>query len=154
MDSKTIHYIILISKLRDIINYINLNFNENDIKSYITECKNLCIEKIKDDPDIKVVIEEINNFKLEEKPEVDTTDNMLSTVTSITNLLGGENEISINEINPNMFDNFGNGLIKMLKINSAPIQHQEVPQINLLKNEIKNTINSNNLSYQIKKKSN
>ena len=166
MESEIIHYLILISKLKDIIKYIDNNFQENDIKSYILECKKLCLENLKKQELIKMLTEELtDDIKQDtdkdtdkedtDKEDTDKEDTDLSNqISSLTGLLGGEQEISINNFDPSTFDSIGSGLARILQIGpqiSPQIQTQNT-SINLIKNEIKNTNNKNNLSYQIKKK--
>lgn len=171
MESNIIHYLILVSKLRDIIQYIDNHFPENDIKSYILECKNLCIEKLKHESLINILIEELSSQKHEETTQTDTIEtdttqidttqidpqpDETNIISSITNLLGGPQEFSINDFDPSSFDNIGNGLSRLFKINtqapSPSISIQQPSNFNLIKNEIKNTNKVNNLTYQIKKK--
>lgn len=157
MESEIIHYLILISKLKDIIKYIDNNFQENDIKSYILECKKLCLENLKKQELIKMLTEELTEDIKDKDTDTDTdkeTDkedtDLSNQISSLTGLLGGEQEISINNFDPSTFDSIGSGLARILQI-GPQIQTQNT-SINLIKNEIKNTNNNNNLSYQIKKK--
>jgi hypothetical protein len=168
MDSEIIHYLILVSKLRDIVQYIDKHFDENDIKTYILECKNLCIEKLKKESLITILIEELSVQKHEETTQTEhiqqtnqinvqskeNSNDVSNTISSITNLLGGPQEFSVKDFDPSSFDNLGSGLVRLLKINPQPTPTLSIQQstMNLIKNEIKNTNNSNNLTYQIKKK--
>lgn len=164
---ESIHYLIIVSKLRDIIQYIDNHFSENDIKSYILECKNLCIEKLKQDSLINILIDELSSHTHEETTQTENIDKTAekqpetkeqdetNIISSITNLMGGPQEFSINDFDPASFDNIGNGLSRLFKINPQPQTitiPQQVNDLNLIKNEIKNTNNVNNLTYQIKKK--
>lgn len=169
MESEIIHYLILVSKLRDIVQYIDNHFQENDIKSYILECKNLCLEKLKKEHLITTFMEEVSSQKQEETTQteqiqpIEQNDQTVSsqedsndvsqTISVISNLLGGPQEMSIKDFDPSSFDSLGNGLARLLRINPQPTPTVSIQQpIDLIKNEIKNANNNNNLTYQIKKK--
>jgi hypothetical protein len=94
MDSHLIYYLNLISKLTDILTYIDLNFQEDDISSYIKECKSLCVNKVKSEPLVELFLSELKhellneqlneklnkrlNRKLQEKLLADTTITVLN----------------------------------------------------------------------------
>lgn len=67
MDSHLIYYLNLISKLTDILTYIDLNFQEDDISSYIKECKSLCVNKVKSEPLVELFLSELKHELLNEQ---------------------------------------------------------------------------------------
>lgn len=151
MEEHLIHYLTLISKLSDILDYINKNFEENDLSSYITECKSLCIDKVKTHHLIELFLTELkqeehheetqksqevkNKHNTEDKEMTDTINNLSMLMQTNTST----------DMSPEIFDSLGSGIIKLLR----PIENTtEIrPQI---KNEL-NTVNTN-INFQIKKK--
>ena len=92
--------------------------------------------------------------------EIEPTVDIGLKLNSMANLLGGEQIIESSDINPAAFDNFGSGLARLLggggglaRPNDATvIQQQQQIQIQLPINE--NLKKNENLSFNIKKKSN
>ena len=78
----------------------------------------------------------------------------------MTSLFGKEQVVEIGEINQNVFDNFGNGLAKLLGKNTIDLQSklqqpqqqpQLQPQLQTQQNNLKLEKNEN-LTFNIKKK--
>ena len=143
MEDHLIHYLTLISKLSDILVYINQNFEENDISSYIKECKSLCIDKVKSHHLMELFLTEL---KTEDTPEVkkETTEDkeMTDTINNLSMLMQTNTST---DMSPEIFDSLGSGIIKLLRPIENTIEIR--PQI---KNEL-NTVNTN-INFQIKKK--
>lgn len=159
MGEHIVYYLTLISKLSDIINYIDENFKEDDISTYIKECKSLCINKIKLDPLIARFLDEIKEDNQHKENEADETkekeeeedQEMKETIDNLGMLMKISTGTDDNDTNltPDMLDSLGNGLARLLKPDQIPVQNtvQNFPKI---KNEL-NTINTN-INFQIKKK--
>jgi hypothetical protein len=156
MEENLIHYLTLISKLSDILDYINKNFEENDISLYIKECKSLCIDKVKSHYLIELFLHELNqkiyeenleNIKKEEVETEETEDkNIKDTIDNFSMLMKTSNST---DMSPEIFDSLGSGIIKLLRPNDQSLTKtiEITPQI---KNEL-NTVNTN-INIQIKKK--
>lgn len=152
MEEHLIHYLTLISKLSDILDYINKNFEENDLSSYIKECKSLCIDKVKTHHLIELFLTELkqeqeesqkpqevkDEYKTEDKEMTDTINNLSMLMQTNTST----------DMSPEIFDSLGSGIIKLLRPIEKDFNTIEIkPQI---KNEL-NTVNTN-INFQIKKK--
>lgn len=152
MEEHLIHYLTLISKLSDILEYINNNFEENDLSSYIKECKSLCIDKVKSSPLITLFLKEIQeeNSELQskkQKVQINEDKQISDTINNLSMLM--QPDTNTNNISPEMFDSLGSGLIKLLR----PLPVQEAPKPTIvpqIKNEL-NTVNTN-INFEIKKK--
>jgi len=159
MEEHLIHYLTLISKLSDIIDYINNNFEENDLSLYIKECKSLCIDKVKSHHLIELFLHELNqkideeNIENIKKEAVETEDraetkdkNIKDTIDNLSMLMKTSNST---DMSPEIFDSLGSGIIKLLRPNDQSLTNtiEITPQI---KNEL-NTVNTN-INIQIKKK--
>lgn len=149
MEEHLIHYLTLISKLSDILDYINNNFEENDLSSYIKECKSLCIDKVKSSSLIKLFLKEIEDEESSVRVKKKDVENqeITDTINNLSMLM--QPNTNTNDISPDMFDSLGSGLIKLLR----PLPVQETPKITIvpqIKNEL-NTVNTN-INFEIKKK--
>ena len=164
MNEKLIHYLTLISKLSDILKYINNNFKDDekdsyDINSYIQECKAICINIVKSEPLIELFLHELHDPSLttlqqeikqqQNKvetiiPEQDIEDiELKEQVDTLAILLTGTLQDKQDEpMSSETFDTLGSGLSRLLKITDGCI-----PQ---LKNEIYNK--SSNINFEIKRK--
>jgi hypothetical protein len=153
MEDHLIHYLTLISKLSDILQYINENFEENDLSSYIKECKSLCIHKVKSHHLIELFLSELKQenkeedsekFKESDKENLSDKD-IKDTIDNLSVLLKPHGSTGMS---PEIFDSLGSGIIKLLRPNDVVNPTIEIkPQI---KNEL-NTGNTN-INFQIKKK--
>lgn len=152
MEEHLIHYLTLISKLSDILDYINKNFEENDLSSYIKECKSLCIDKVKTHHLIELFLTELKHEQenteesqtpQEVKDEYKTEDKEMTDTINNLSMLMQTNTSS--DMSPEIFDSLGSGIIKLLRPIENTIEIR--PQI---KNEL-NTVNTN-INFQIKKK--
>jgi hypothetical protein len=167
MEEHIVYYLNLISKLSDILNYIESNFKEDDITSYIKECKSVCIDKVKSEPLITAFLKEIHEEIHEELPKSDNLETtniqnnkntvdleMQETVNTLSNLI--KSDTDTDNINPDMLDSFGNGLVRLLRDTPQTSPDIKAPQtsptikIPQIKNELK-FINTN-INCQIKKK--
>jgi hypothetical protein len=164
MNEKLIHYLTLISKLSDILKYINNNFKDDekdsyDLSSYIQECKAICINIVKLEPLIELFLHELHNPSLTTRqqeikqqqnkvetiiPEQDIEDiELKEQVDTLAILLTGTLQDKQDEpMSSETFDTLGSGLSRLLKITDGCI-----PQ---LKNEIYNK--SSNINFEIKRK--
>jgi len=157
MEEHIVYYLNLISKLSDILNYIESNFKEDDITSYIKECKSVCIDKVKSEPLITAFLKEMQE-ELPNSSNLETTDTvdleMQETVNTLSNLI--KSDTDTDNINPDMLDSFGNGLVRLLRDTPQTSPDIKAPQtsptikIPQIKNELK-FINTN-INCQIKKK--
>jgi|GWRWMinimDraft_5_1066013.scaffolds.fasta_scaffold41261_2 hypothetical protein len=164
MNEKLIHYLTLISKLSDILKYINNNFKDDekdsyDLSSYIQECKAICINIVKSEPLIELFLYELHDPSLTTRqqeikqqqnkvetiiPEQDIEDiELKEQVDTLAILLTGTLQDKQDEpMSSETFDTLGSGLSRLLKITDGCI-----PQ---LKNEIYNK--SSNINFEIKRK--
>jgi hypothetical protein len=170
MDNHLIYYLHLITKLNDILKYINDNFKDNNnfkegdnferdsITSYIIECKSLCINKLKNEPLMGIFLEEIKNEnklnelnqieKLEELELIKSKDTHIKEkINNLSTLITGETD----NITPEIFDTFGSGLARLFSAQSIT---EPLKDINIEKEQIKNEINlvNTNINCKIKKK--
>jgi len=119
------YYFNLMSKLNDVLTYINsTNFKENNkIHSHITECKKICIHNIKSEPLVNLFLDEV------------VTNNNNNTIHDIINK---ESTTTTSE------QDFAN--LARLFMEDKPTQVKNI--------EIKNELNTShsNINCQIKKK--
>lgn len=169
MNEKLIHYLTLISKLSEILKYINNNFKDDekdssDLSSYIQECKAICINIVKSEPLIELFLHELHDPSLTTRQqEIKQQQNKVETiipeqdielkeqVDTLAFLLTGTLQDKQDEpMSSETFDTLGSGLSRLLNPCSLPgfsITDKCIPQ---LKNEINN--NSSNINFEIKRK--
>lgn len=159
MEEHIVYYLNLISKLSDILNYIESNFKEDDITSYIKECKSVCINKVKSEPLITTFLKEMqeeapHSSHLETANIQNNKDNvdleMQETVNTLSNLI--KSDTDTDNINPDMLDSFGDGLARLFRQPEIPLTVPDTltNKQSQIKNELK-FINTN-INCQIKKK--
>jgi hypothetical protein len=151
MSEQLVHYLQLISKLSDILTYIDTNFTDNDLSSYIKECKSICINKAKEDPLMTIFLRELSNEKLEPQ-EVETQDiELKGQIDVLANMLTDSIQLPQQEkMSPESCVKKCSGLAKLFKMNSSV---EETPQPQKVNNKI-NEINltNSNINFEIKRK--
>lgn len=161
MEEHIVYYLNLISKLTDILNYIEKNFKEDDITSYIKECKSICINKVKSEPLITIFLKELQeetSSNLQETSEENVDLEMQETITTLSNLLVSNTDTD--NINPDMLESFGDGLARIFRQDAVTPEPTPPPPVPTpiggpqIKTQIKNELNfvNTNINCQIKKK--
>jgi hypothetical protein len=127
MSDKLISYLNLLYKLSDILNDNKL---DDSIKTYLLECKNICINQLKSEHLIKIFLDEINYN---------------------SNTLTKQHE---NIMSPEQFDNLGSGLLKLIRISDSTTTITNNSSSKNSSSQIKNELNLSvgNIKVQITKK--
>lgn len=162
MESETdlLNYLKTLSKIQDIKRILE-SFN-NTLQKDINYLENKCIDKIleyklvdliinhknKEIDQVKKEIEEIKEEEIKEEEIKD--DEMENQINNLSNLLGGQQEIDINNFDPKVFDSFGKGIGNLFNIKSQA-NKAGVNEM-LIKNENNKANINNNFTFQIKKK--
>lgn len=141
-----IHYLRLITKIKE-LEEISLP-TDSEFNNNITSCKHYILNKIQHNLLMKFILSELNLQGKKEQPSPQEDDSLKDEINNLANLLGGEQEIDVNNFDPSMLDNFGMGLASMFKMKAEPEPYQ--PQ--QLKNEINKNQSKNNLTVNIKRK--
>ena len=181
MNEQLIHYLVLISKLTDILKYIKTHFQQDekdshDLSSYIQECKTICINIVKSEPLIELFLQEINQEEQQQQginqtqeqnnietiipvPEQDTqnTQNtqdieLKGQLDTLAILLSGTLQTSENEpMSSESFDTLGSGLSRIFKVTDTSNQSNQPTKFIP---QLKNEIinNSSNINFEIKRK--
>lgn len=160
MSEKLVHYLQLISKLSDILMYINTNFDlssdVNDLSSYIKECKSICINKVKEESLMTIFLRELYNENQVETQEIEIQEietqdvELKGKIDILTNMLTGSIQVPQEEqMSPESFETLGSGLAKLFKMNVD----EETSKPQKIKNKI-NEINltNSNINFEIKRK--
>ena len=109
--------------MKELIKQINTDDHENENESEQNEDKD---EEHKDEDEEH---EDENESEQNEDEEQDHEDELKVQINNITNLLGGEQELDINDFDPNSLNNFGNGLKSLLTPIQSPIQAPVQPSV-------------------------
>ena len=142
------HYLRLITMIKEIKD-ISLP-SDQEFNNNITLCKDYILNKIKNNLLMKFIISELN-LQSESQQEQGLPDESLTEqISNLTNLLGGEQEIDVNNFDPSVLDNFGMGLASMFKM--KPEQPYQPQQLKNEINKIKLNNNNNNVTVDIRRK--
>lgn len=138
MEKKLLNYLITLSKIEELVE-LNNNQDEAEFLNKIINIRKDCVDTILDFNLVKLILK-INNEKLPSEY------GLKNQINDLSNMLGGEQEIDINNFDPKVFDTFGKGIGSLFNI-TPPVDTTKQ-----IKNEINNNNNNTTLSFQIKKK--
>jgi len=139
------NYITILENIEELIKLTPKNSN---LLQKILDTRKECV-KIISQYDIMKLIIQINNSEQESVESVESVEEIKQDVlkdqmSDLSNLLGGQQDIDVNNFDPKVFDTFGRGIGSLFNI---------TPQNTIQIKTENNKINiDNNLTFQIKKK--
>jgi hypothetical protein len=138
--------VILLEKILNIKTSCINNILEYNLIKLITKQQNE--QEQQNDQDNIEKSQENEQEKSQENEQENEQENIENQVSQLTNLLGGEQEVCMNNFDPTIFDTFGKGITSLFKIQSNENQKPSIQ----IKSENNKNIENNNLTFQIKKK--
>jgi len=143
-----LYYSQLFVQINNLHNNILQSKQDDKLIFHINMCNNICITQLNKNKYMKELIKQINTDdheneseqseheeehededEDEEHEDEEHEDELKVQINNITNLLGGEQELDINDFDPNSLNNFGNGLKSLLTPIQPPIQAPVQPPI-------------------------
>lgn len=146
--NELLNYISILENIQKIVKLLE-ELSESNLLGKILETRKECVKIISQYDIIKLIIQVKNNELIDEQnkeviQEVIQEDLLKDQMSDLSNLLGGNQEIDVNNFDPGVFDTFGKGISSLFSI-----KPENTIQI---KNENNNILTDNNLTFQIKKK--